>query len=292
MPSYAGESVRVATWPLVPLVVSLVVVLFAFRRLRRAPPWAALPDDAPPLPAQPVYRGGPAAPYGTIAPARSLRPLLSVLAAATGAGAFLLASLFVLPIAVGDSLRALQGLMGVVGGLWLAHALALTALGYRLIRAIEPSSARRFGAFVVAGASLVLVFGFVFGVMVRQADLYELVPDRAPRVHRGQNASFTPELMGWSSGGFLGLGRSYRKMEATGWTLHAAHVHGEARGTTPMVLRATYPFFELRRELALEVGEPGAPAFPLEYGSDWLLESGDGLLRWVVVGAGVHQGLE
>ncbi len=292
LPSYAGESVRVATWPLVPLALSLLVVVVAFRRLRPAPPWAELPDDGTPLPAQAVYRGGPAAPYGTIAPARSLRPLLAGLAAASGTGVFLLASLFLFPIAVGDSLRALRGLMGVIGSLWLAHALALAALGYRLLRAAEASPARRFGALVVAGASLVLFFGFVFGVMVRQADLYELVSDRTPRVHRGQSASFTPELRGWSSGGFLGLGRSYGKIDARGWTLHAVQVHGEARGSAPLVLRATYPFFELRRELTLEVGEPGAPAFPLDYGSDWLLESRDGLLRWVVVGAGIHRGLE
>lgn len=290
--SYGGESVRVATWPLLPLALSLALVVVAIRRLRPPAPWAALANDPPPLPPQPAYRGGPPAPYGTIAPPRSMRPLLAALAAAAGTGAFVLASLFVLPIAVGASLRPLQGLMGVIGGLWLAHALALAVLGYRLIRASEPSPTRRFGVRVVAGASLVLSLGFVFGVMVRQADLYELVPDRAPRVHRGQDASFTPELLGWTSSGFLGLGRSYGKVDAKGWARSTTYVHGDARGTKPMVLRATSPFFELRRELTLEVGEPGVPAFPLDYGSDWLLESSDGPLRWVVVGAGVHQGLE
>ncbi len=290
LPSYAGESVRVATWPLVPLALSLVLVVVAFRRLRPAP-WAHLSDEPPP-PAQPVYRGGPVAPYGTVAPARTLRPLLSILAAVSAGFAFLLASLFVLPIAVGESLRPLQGFMGFIGGLWLVHAAAFVALGYRLIRATEPSPARRFGAYVVGASSLVLGVGFVFGVMVRQLDVYELVPSRVPRIHRGQEATFSPVTMGWRSSGFMGLGRSYDQVAARGWTLHPTRVRGEVRGSTPLMLLATSTFFELRREMAVEVGEPGVPTFPLEYGSDWLLESGDGLLRWVVVGAGVHDGLE
>jgi hypothetical protein len=287
--AYAGETARAATWPSLLVGASLLVTGFAFHALR-PPSWMDEPDS-PALPPQPVYRASEVAPDAAmVAPSKGQRPGAKIVAGIV-AGMAMTALLFVLPWFWGRGTAHVPGgFLILVDALWGLHALVFAGLLFRLVA--RPPPAHRFGVAAALLAGVVLVVGYVHAVSLRSAALVELRSRTTTRVHEGQHAVFVPETMGWRSSGFLGLSRSYGRVDLDDWTLQGASLYGDQRGTKVITLRASGPFIELERAVPVEVGAPGTPEFPLAYGSDWVLASDDLVLRWVVVGAGMHNGLE